>query len=764
MKSNPKTPKAVEDKANDLYTNKLVKQAHQEWLSALDILEDPIFIHDKDFRILRCNRAYQQQVGIPYAQIIGRLYFDIFPKNAAPTHSCLDESENSASNTIDEEVVVGDTIFHSRAYCINDENNDYLYSVHTLEDITERLQIQRALQTSEKQYRRLFESAKDGILILDAETGVIVDANPFILRLLSYSYPEMVGMKLWEIGLFADIAESKVSFKELQTKKYIRYEDLPLKTKEGRQIEVEFVSNLYDVDQKKVIQCNIRDITERIQIQRALQTSEKQYRRLFESAKDGILILDAETGVIVDANPFILRLLSYSYPEMVGMKLWEIGLFADIAESKVSFKELQTKKYIRYEDLPLKTKEGRQIEVEFVSNLYDVDQKKVIQCNIRDITERLRSEQRLHESEGNFSSITSAAQDAIVMMDNEGKISYWNQAAEILFGYSEQEVIGEDLHTLLAPEQFLEAHRIGFEHFKKTGEGEAIGKTLELSALKKDGTEFSIELSLSAIMKEGKWNAIGIIRDISKRKKMEEELRVKDKIMMIQSRQAAMGDMIAMIAHQWRQPLSIMSMEANNLKLSLALEEEITTELLEKHIESISEQVEQLSQTIDDFRNFFKPNQAKEIVTVSDILEKTMRIIRKSMEDNNIAVLIENRSETKLETYPNQLLQVFINIINNAKDILKSKSISDAKVLITINDVEESVITSICDNGGGIPKNVMDRIGEPYFTTKKTEGTGLGLYMSKSIITEHLNGKFTWANRDGGVCFTIILPKRQNMN
>jgi len=639
MKSNPKTPKAVEDKANDLYTNKLVKQAHQEWLSALDILEDPIFIHDKDFRILRCNRAYQQQVGIPYAQIIGRLYFDIFPKNAAPTHSCLDESENSASNTIDEEVVVGDTIFHSRAYCINDENNDYLYSVHTLEDITERLQIQRALQTSEKQYRRLFESAKDGILILDAETGVIVDANPFILRLLSYSYPEMVGMKLWEIGLFADIAESKVSFKELQTKKYIRYEDLPLKTKEGRQIEVEFVSNLYDVDQKKVIQCNIRDITE-----------------------------------------------------------------------------------------------------------------------------RLRSEQRLHESEGNFSSITSAAQDAIVMMDNEGKISYWNQAAEILFGYSEQEVIGEDLHTLLAPEQFLEAHRIGFEHFKKTGEGEAIGKTLELSALKKDGTEFSIELSLSAIMKEGKWNAIGIIRDISKRKKMEEELRVKDKIMMIQSRQAAMGDMIAMIAHQWRQPLSIMSMEANNLKLSLALEEEITTELLEKHIESISEQVEQLSQTIDDFRNFFKPNQAKEIVTVSDILEKTMRIIRKSMEDNNIAVLIENRSETKLETYPNQLLQVFINIINNAKDILKSKSISDAKVLITINDVEESVITSICDNGGGIPKNVMDRIGEPYFTTKKTEGTGLGLYMSKSIITEHLNGKFTWANRDGGVCFTIILPKRQNMN
>ncbi|MCX6074529.1 MAG: hybrid sensor histidine kinase/response regulator [Campylobacterales bacterium] len=237
------------------------------------------------------------------------------------------------------------------------------------------------------------------------------------------------------------------------------------------------------------------------------------------------------------------------------------------------------------------------------------------------------------------------------------------------------------------------------------------------------------------------------------------ELREKEKIMMIQSRQAAMGDMIAMIAHQWRQPLAIVSMDINNLKLSIALEEEISTALLEKHIESITEQVQQLSQTIDDFRNFFNPNQVKETITIADVLEKTLRIIQKSMVNHNITIVVENSSETKLETYSNQLLQVFLNIINNAKDVLITKSVPNAQVLIKIEDTEDSVVTKICDNGGGIPKDIIEQIGAPYFTTKKTEGTGLGLYMSKIIMTEHLNGKLTWENKEKGICFTILLPK-----
>ncbi len=247
---------------------------------------------------------------------------------------------------------------------------------------------QDLLLASETRYRRLFEAAHDGILILDAETGQIVDANPFLINLLGFSREQFLGKKIWEIGLFKDIVANKDNFEELQQKESIRYENLPLETADGRNIAVEFVSNVYLVNDKKVIQCNIRDITERKKIEDALNATETRYRRLFETAQDGILILDAETGQIVEVNPFFIAFLGFSREEFLGKKIWEIGLFKDIVANKDNFEELQQKESIRYENLPLETADGRKIAVEFVSNVYLVNDKKVIQCNIRDITER----------------------------------------------------------------------------------------------------------------------------------------------------------------------------------------------------------------------------------------------------------------------------------------------------------------------------------------------------------------------------------------
>jgi len=139
------------------------------------------------------------------------------------------------------------------------------------------------------------------------------------------------------------------------------------------------------------------DLTERKQAQESLQASETRYRRLFESAKDGILILDADTGEITDANPFMKEMLGYSNDEFLGKKLWELDHFKDIVTNKFNFQELQSKDYIRYDDLPLRTKSGQEIAVEFVSNVYQVNGKKVIQCNIRDITERKRAEEELQK-------------------------------------------------------------------------------------------------------------------------------------------------------------------------------------------------------------------------------------------------------------------------------------------------------------------------------------------------------------------------------
>ncbi|HWR66489.1 MAG TPA: PAS domain S-box protein [Bellilinea sp.] len=144
----------------------------------------------------------------------------------------------------------------------------------------EKSQAEVMLRESESRYRRLFETAKDGILLLDAVSGQITDVNPFLIELLGYSYEEFIGKSLWEIGPFKDIAASQTAFRELRQKKYIRYDELPLETKNGERVDVEFVSNLYEVNGQKVIQCNVRDISERKRIKDSLNTANKELSSL----------------------------------------------------------------------------------------------------------------------------------------------------------------------------------------------------------------------------------------------------------------------------------------------------------------------------------------------------------------------------------------------------------------------------------------------------------------------------------------------------
>jgi PAS domain S-box-containing protein len=142
-------------------------------------------------------------------------------------------------------------------------------------------------------------------------------------------------------------------------------------------------------------QQSLRFYREKAGIAGALKTSEIQYRRLFEAARDGILILDADTGQVVDVNPFLIEMLGFSHKEFLAKKIWELGFLKDVIANKNAFAELQRKGYVRYEGLPMETAAGQQLEVEFVSNVYEVDHQKVIQCNIRDITERKQAEKQL---------------------------------------------------------------------------------------------------------------------------------------------------------------------------------------------------------------------------------------------------------------------------------------------------------------------------------------------------------------------------------
>ena len=389
-------------------------------------LREPFVVLDKNLRVRMANRSFYETFVVSPADTENEFIYDLGNRqwDIPRLRELLKEVLSTNHPIHDYEVdfdfeTIGHKLMRLNARRVGEPGHHSELILLAIEDITERKQAAALLKVSEVRYRRLFEAAKDGILILDPDTRQITDANPFIAQLLGYTREEMIGKELFEIGLLKDEEASQAAFRELREKQFIRYDDLPLESKNGQRREVEVVANLYAEDGQSVIQANIRDITERKQAAYNLEVSEARYRRLFETAQDAILILDANTGKIFDANPFIKEMLGYSQEELVGKELWQIGLFRDQAESRAAFGELQAQGYIRYENLPLQTKQGQRIDVEFVSNVYQVDRRQVIQCNIRDITERSRLERQTHEQAEALAELHHRKDEFLAMLSHE---------------------------------------------------------------------------------------------------------------------------------------------------------------------------------------------------------------------------------------------------------------------------------------------------------------------------------------------------------
>jgi PAS domain S-box-containing protein len=337
---------------------------------------------------------------------------------------------------------------------LEEQSGDITYALAILDNEEQRIAAENDLKASELRYRRLFETAQDAILILDGDSGEIIDANKFILEMLGYPLEYFVGKHLWELGFFKDKALAKNAFTELKTVGYIRYEDLPLETRDGRSIDVEFVSNVYLVSNKKIIQCNIRDIIDRKVAQALLKSSETCYRRLFETAQDGILIIDEKTGKIVDANPYIINLLGFPLEHFVDKHLWELGFFKDKSLAKNAFTELKTVGYIRYEDLPLQTRDGQAIHVEFISNVYPVNHRKIIQCNIRDITERKHTGDALALANRKLNLLSSITRHDIINQLT-GLMAYLTMSEEMVSDGDLKEFIGKEITSAQAIQRLI---------------------------------------------------------------------------------------------------------------------------------------------------------------------------------------------------------------------------------------------------------------------------------------------------------------------
>jgi signal transduction histidine kinase len=234
-----------------------------------------------------------------------------------------------------------------------------------------------------------------------------------------------------------------------------------------------------------------------------------------------------------------------------------------------------------------------------------------------------------------------------------------------------------------------------------------------------------------------------------------EQLRQRDQMLVQQSRMAALGEMISNIAHQWRQPLNILALHAQELPV-MAKKGEFNQQYLEASVRKMMEAIGYMSRTIDNFRNFFSPGKEKVRFSINEIVGKTLSLMEASLREAHVATKVVAAAEPVIYGYPNEYSQVLLNILLNAKDAFAAHRVRQALITIKIGMHAERSVVEISDNAGGIPLEILDKIFDPYFTTKGPDrGNGLGLYMSKVIVEHNMGGSLTARNVNGGSVFRI---------
>jgi len=615
---------------------------------------------------------------------------------------------------------------------------------------------------SYERYRRFFESSVVGFYRTTLD-GQLLDCNPAFVRIMGYvSREELLACHALEF--YFSPSERQEFLEQCLTLGSLTNFASRLRRKDGSSVwvleNVETVpgrggtpamieGTLVDISQQKSAE------TAHNKAQQALEDSETRYRRLFETAKDGILILDFKTGQIADVNPFLIEMLGYTHSEFVGKKLWEIGPFKDIPASRSAFSALQTKGVIRYEDLPLETKDGRRINVEFVSNVYPVDGTQVVQCNVRDITERVQAEAALKISETHHRSVFEGAVHGIYRGTLDGRFLDVNPALVAMLGYSSTE---EVLKLSVSQDVFAEPEE-GLRLLHKWQVTAEIEE--EVQWKRRDQRLITVRLSGRVLGSEHQRPAglEVIAEDVTERRALEEQLRQAQKI-------EAVGQLAGGMAHEFNNYLGIVLGYSE-----LLLEEAGTTEGLRRNVAEIKAATQRTASLTRQLlalsrRQVLEPK----VLDVNAVVWETHKLLRRLIPGNIdlVPVLEPNLQQVKVD--PAQIQQILINLVVNARDAMPQ----GGKVVIETANVEldeeyagrhievrpgRYVMMAVSDNGSGIDEQTQARIFEPFFTTKqKGKGTGLGLSTVYGIVRQS-GGHITVesALREGSR-FRIYLP------
>lgn len=455
----------------------------------------------------------------------------------------------------------------------------------------------------------------------------------------------------------------------------------------------------------------------------------------YDSGTDDI-IWSAETYRIYEMEPFSIPIDSDWFYEHLHPD--DIALIQEATEKAFSGE--------RFYDVThrILTAKGNVRFVHQRAEVYWEDDRQKFSGTIQDITESKRSQELIDR----LSQVVNQTPLSTIITDPNGVIEYLNNQTLKLTGYFSHELTGQNMRIFnsgLHSESFYQDLWTTITQKRSFWRGTIINRMKNGELRDCASTIFPIFNTQDEII-----NFVTIQDDVTER-------NMKDRLFLMQTRQAQMGEMLSMIAHQWRQPLAIMSALMSRQKINIMLERS-TLEEITKSFDEMEIQVQHLSRTITDFKDFFKPDKQTAITKSSLIVSKTLELVEHTLMNKNIHVEVQHENDTQYRTYENELIQVMLNLIKNAQDAFEEKGIKNPRILIHTDQPDGEVMISVEDNAGGIDPGFIETIFSPYTSTKSENGTGLGLYMSKTILEEHCRGSIRAENIDGGVRFILRFP------
>ena len=655
------------------------------------------------------------------------------------------------------------------------------------QDVTERKRAEQELKEQEAMLRNVLETLPIGVWIVDAE-GTIIHGNQAGQKI--WSGARYVGIEQYHEykGWWADTGKSIEPQEWAAARAVIRGE-----TSLDEEIDIES----FDGTRKTILHSAVplrdsaqritgaviinQDISARREAEFTLRRREADLRKAQEIAKIGSWTFELSGrlswsdqlyrifGVAPETfTPNLDSFMNLIHPDdRAAMLAWIDACSAGEKPGELEFRIIWPDGALRFisgcGELVSGPKDG---EIHLAGTA-------------QDITERKLAQEALARSESAFRATFEQAAVGVARVATDGRWLQVNQRLCGIVGYTPDEMLALNFQDIVHPDD-LDAD---FGQLRRVLAGDMDSYSKEMRFIRKNGSVVWINFTVGLVRDPvgAPAYSISVVEDISKRKRAEEALaekqflleevnlyleqriadtvaesRKKDQILIQQGRQAAMGEMIGNIAHQWRQPLNTLGLIVQELLMTYG-RDEFNKESLEGNVKKAMGLISHMSKTIEDFRNYFRPEKEKMPFNINQAVAHTLFLVEPSLKSLDIDIELIEKDHADFNGYANEYSQVLLNILLNCKDAFEERSVDQKRVIvITVFKEDNRSVVTISDNAGGIPEDVIDRIFDPYFTTKGPDkGTGIGLFMAKTIIEKNMEGSLTVRNTADGAEFRI---------